>query len=593
MASIWTVGLATIVLLVFLVYSSSKEIDHKYNDDVLSYNKTNSPLIAFNHAAVVSDAPGCAIYGRRLLERNGSAVDAAIATLLCMGVVVPESMGLGGGCTFVIHDRENKQTIVIDGREKAPLAAHQDMFKGDELAAKFGGKSIAVPGELAAYHEAHKKFGKLPWKDLFDGAIEISRNGFKLHEHFISALKRFEDRLNGTTLGRNILTNPDTEKFYREGELFKRPDLAKTFEYLAEKGAEDFYTGELAKKIVKEIKDAEGIITLKDLENYKPLIYEAREMKLPNGLTLHITNPPGGGVILGFILNVLLRLDDKVLRNMKDPTQRHVLYYHRCVEIFKHAFASRAHLEDPFSENSENSEKVKRLIERLTSDDYAQYIASKVIDSKTFSPSYYEESSKSYINEDHGTSHLSVVDQNGNAVSVTSTINLYWGSEVISESGIIFNNEMDDFSSPHIVNAFGVPPTNSNLIEPGKVPLSSMSPVIITDTETGELISTIGAAGGTRIPTAMALVISENLFKERSIKDAIDTPRIHHQLYPNKIQYEINFPRIILNGLQAKGHNITPEVVRAAVVNGITREKDSGLLTTTFDYRKGGSIEGF
>lgn len=152
---------------------------------------------------------------------------------------------------------------------------------------------------------------------------------------------------------------------------------------------------------------------------------------------------------------------------------------------------------------------------------------------------------------------------------------------------------MDDFSAPFITNAFGVPPTNSNLVEPGKRPLSSMSPMIITDTETGELISTIGAAGGTRIPTAMALVISENLFKGHSIRDAIDTPRIHHQLHPNKIQYESNFPRSILAGLEAIGHNTTPEVVRAAVVNGITREKASGLLTTTFDYRKGGSIDGF
>lgn len=144
-------------------------------------------------------------------------------------------------------------------------------------------------------------------------------------------------------------------------------------------------------------------------------------MKLPNGLTLHITDLPGGGVILGFLLNVLLRLDNNVLKNAKNPTQRHVLYYHRCVEIFKHAFALRAHLEDPFFENAE---KVKKLVEKLTSDDYAQHIASKIVDSRTFPTSYYNENVDILIKEDHGTSHLSVVDQHGNAVSVTSTVNL-------------------------------------------------------------------------------------------------------------------------------------------------------------------------
>ena len=288
------------------------------------------------------------------------------------------------------------------------------------------------------------------------------------------------------------------------------------------------------------------------------------------------------------MLNLLSGYKDLYPHDGKTNLDKAILYYHRVVETLKFGFARRFNLAD------EQFEDVHELLNNLTSHDYSDPIRNQIDDESTFQdPSHYGFHAEEGVGvEDHGTAHMIVHDQNGLAVSTTTTVNLYFGSKVVDkESGIILNDQMDDFSSPNITNSFGIPPSPLNFIKPNKIPMSSMCPSIIIRNENGKIELVIGAEGGSQILSSLAQTIVRVLYYDDSIKTAIDAPRLHEQLFPNTSFYEGNFPENLLNGLEAKGHRLRQLKERESCVTGHHVADDGNKYGNT-DFFKGGSVDG-
>lgn len=341
----------------------------------------------------------------------------------------------------------------------------------------------------------------------------------------------------------------------------------------------DFYNGTISKMLVEDIKELGGIITAEDFRNYEVQWMEPISFNFQNGDTVYTSPPPGSGAILSFILNILDGY--KFDKNSIEDLNKTILTYHRIVEAYKYSYAKRTELGDT------NFVNISELLSNLTSREYADNIRSKIMDNTTFQdPKHY--GAIYYDKGDHGTAHISIIDQNGDAVSVTSSINLFFGAGVTSkQTGIIFNSVMDDFSFPYFENYFGLPGSPHNEMKPEKRPLSSMSPTIIVDKD-GEAKMVIGAAGGSVITTSVAWTIIRSLWFGENIKEAVDAPRIHHQLYPMQIMYEYGVIQQILDGLIALGHKIKRNLV--SVICAL--KKDNGQIYANADYRKGGDVYG-
>ncbi|RWS19942.1 gamma-glutamyltranspeptidase 1-like protein, partial [Leptotrombidium deliense] len=276
----------------------------------------------------------------------------------------------------------------------------------------------------------------------------------------------------------DVFTNPQTNQFYKEGEFFKFPLLAKTLRKIANSSADYFYNGELGEQLVAELREMGAIITMEDLRSYRVNVYDAFESNFDE-FKYFGTKLPGSGMMLSFMLKVMSKFKE-LYPDSKTDEEKSALFYHRIVEVFKHTYAKRALLGDP------RFDDVSEVISNLTSDAFVDYIASQIVDNRTFPVSYYGDV---FTVNDRGTAHVSVTDKFGNAVAVTSTINGYFGSLLMSPStGIVWNNEMDDFSSPGITNEYNIPPTKYNHVAPGKRPISSMCPSIFVDRKTGNAI---------------------------------------------------------------------------------------------------------
>ncbi|KAF4070323.1 hypothetical protein AMELA_G00284300 [Ameiurus melas] len=516
---------------------------------------------------------------RDVLKRGGSAVDAAIAALLCVGLFNAHSMGLGGGHYFIIYNGTTGKVETINAKETAPQKATTDMFPTEELS-KTGGLSIAVPGELRGYELAHRRHGRLPWKELFKPSIQLARDGIRVSEVLAKAMEMKQ---------RDIQADPalcevfcDSNKtILRENDTIRFLRLADTYERIAEEGADVFYKGSMAETIVNDIRAAGGVITLEDLSGYTPELNES-PLKINVGeYTMYFPNAPSGGPVLALMLNILNGYNFSA--SSVSTTEKKTLTYHRIIEAFRFAFAMRSRLGDPRYLN------ITDLIHNMTSDYFADDIRSKITDNTTHPESYY---GLEYFNpEDHGTTHLSIIAEDGSAVGVTSSINLNFGSKVMSRStGIIFNDMVDDFSSPNFRNAYEVPPSPNNFIQPGKRPLSSMSPTIIFDKH-NKVKMVVGASGGTKITTATALVILNTLFFNYNLTRAVKEPRFHNQLNNTDTMLEKDFNKSVVDGLQQKNHVIkwlegTPSVVQAVM------RKDDQICAES-DPRKGGYPAGY
>uniref|UniRef100_A0A0E0FGA2 Gamma-glutamyl transferase n=1 Tax=Oryza nivara TaxID=4536 RepID=A0A0E0FGA2_ORYNI len=413
--------------------------------------------------AVAADDGRCSEVGAAALRAGGHAADAAVAAALCLGVVHPMSSGVGGGAFIVTRDAASGDAVAFDARETAPAAATPDMYAGNPTSKYKGALAMGVPGELAGLHAAWSRYGRLPWKDLFAPAIKLARDGFTVVPPVAGALKEAE---------RDVLADPGLRAVFAPqgrilaaGEVCRNPALADTLEAVASGGVEAFYGGAIGERFVADVRRAGGIATVDDLRAYKVEVSDAMRADAMGYTFLGMPPPSSGTVGMALVLNILDGY--KSLEFLKG-----FLGVHRFIEALKHMLAIRMALGDPDYVN------VAGNVSQMLSPAFADKIRQRIVDNTTFPPSYYFPK-WSQLN-DHGTSHLCVVDGDRNAVAMTTTVNSYFGAHVLSPStGIVLNNEMDDFSVPAERTPDHLPPAPANFIAPGKRPLSSMTPTII------------------------------------------------------------------------------------------------------------------
>lgn len=529
------------------------------------------------NGAVSTNGKECAELGAHILKQGGSVADAAVTTLLCEGVTCPQSTGLGGGFHMTIYIKSQNIVECLDAREVAPKNAHENMFVNDTKKSSLeGGLSIAVPGELKGMWELHQKYGKLPWKQLFEPVIKLCREGHEVTEYLARVLRLKEKEIKQIPSLKEIFVNPDTNEIWNAGDKIKRTALADTFEVISNEGADTVYKmGKIGRQLLDDIKEFGGILTEDDFRDYNVKWLKPVETTLKEGQKLYSMPLSGSGAILVFIMNLLKGYDLK----------HDALSYHRIIESLKLAYARRSELADP-----DFVESAKVLIQNMTSQEYADEIRKKIDDTKAF-PNIDYYGGHFMSPDDHGTAHISILAPNGDAISATGTINYILGSLRRSKTGIILNDEMDDFSIPGSANVYGIPPSKENFIRPGKRPMSSMAPTIIVNKD-GEVDLVIGSAGGSRITTSIAsTIINYYFFKNHdSLWDSFASKRLHHQLIPNKLLYEEGFDQKIINELNTTFHHeiekVTQTIGFGALV-GIYVDKNS--VQSAYDPRRGGS----
>ncbi|XP_041069164.1 glutathione hydrolase 1 proenzyme-like [Carcharodon carcharias] len=447
-----------------------------------------SACVFHKNSGVASDAAACSKIGRDIMKWNGSVVDAAIAALLCIGLVNAHSMGIGGGLILTIYDASTGQVEVINSREVAP---EREIISSLET----GGPSIAVPGEIRGYALAHQQHGRLPWKQLFEPSIKLARKGFPVGKSLAVALETNKVQIEASASLCDVFCKKNSKQILSENDLIYFPKLADTLQMIADKGPNAFYDGPIAEDIVHYVSQSGGLISRDDLKQFKASQETPINVTLDE-YTMYVPGAPSGGPVLALILKILEGYHFS--RESVSTREKKILTYHRIIEAFKFAFAERSKLEYP---TSSDHRKVNEMIAK------ANDIREMISDSRTNEKiDYY--GIKCFLPGQGGTSHLSVVAQDGSAVSVTSTINGRFGSFVRSNvTGIIFNNQMADFSRYGDNN--GLPPCSENYVEPGRRPFSAMSPAIILDKDK-KVKMVVGASGSSRIITATALVCVEN-----------------------------------------------------------------------------------
>ncbi|KAM3464721.1 hypothetical protein NHJ6243_002285 [Beauveria neobassiana] len=530
-----------------------------------------SPDTFGTRGAVASEASECSAIGRDIIVAGGNAVDAIVGTTFCVGVVGMYHSGIGGGGFALVRDAEGRYEAV-DFRETAPAAAYEDMYGHDEQASIAGGLAVAVPGEVRGLEYIHKKYGVLKWRDIMQGAIRVARYGFRVSEDM--AVKMNATIKDGRTY---LLDDPifAAEFSYkgellREGQLMTRKNLAKTLERIANEGSDAFYRGEIAENLVRFVKSRKGILTLADLENYAVAPRTVHNISY-RGLDVYGMSSPTSGSVALQMLRVLEGFPASGWHDRRNLT------VHRLAETQRFAFAYRASLGDPAF-----AERDMLAYERaLLSDKTVERIHNEMSDTRTKEPKEYfpSEGDVTAMPESHGTSHISTADKSGMAVSLTTTINLNFGAQIMEpHSGIILNDEMNDFSIPGIDNEFGFPPAPANFIRPGKRPLSSITPFIATFPN-GTLYAVIGAAGGSRISTATAQCLWHAVEHGMTMREALSVGRLHDQLLPNRLTLENLFPDLnaTVAAMQARGHEV--EVVKPGLssVQAIKRLEDGSF----------------
>ncbi|XP_014287686.1 glutathione hydrolase 1 proenzyme isoform X2 [Halyomorpha halys] len=567
----WGIGLLIgIALIILVVVLSRKEDVNQVEDEKTYTERWVYPPEATAKGAIVSNGGPCAAIGMKILKKYGNAVDSLIATMLCDGLTCMQNMGIGGGFIATLYIKSESKVVTINARESAPAAATFDMFINDTVAAREGGKAVAVPGEIKGYWEMYKKYGgKAPWKELFQGAITLCKEGVPVNRHLEKNMASYKEKIIESPWLRKLLLS-DKGEMPKYGDKIKLPKLAETLEIISE-NPDALYNGPLTAGLVKDIQDAGGIITVEDMNSYNVRWEEPITMELLSKYNFYSVPSPGSGPILAFILKLL---EDTLPKDEKEPETTSII-----TEAFKYAYAMRSWMGDPhFIDNS-------KILGMLNDTNYIKTVKKNLLLNHTSNnPKDY---GSDYLTEDHGTANIVVIAPNGDAISATSTINLIFGSGLISEStGIFLNNEMDDFSTPGLVNYFGVSPSSENFIAPGKIPSSSMCPSLIIDKD-GDVRLVVGAAGGTKITTATALATIWNLHYGKSVTDSVRKSRFHHQLMPMTWYYEPSIPEVLIKDMEKRGHNVTESKPNESCVTVIS--KKGNILGASSDMRRPGN----
>ncbi len=527
--------------------------------------------ISTSHGMVVSAHPEGSRAGVSVLMEGGNAVDAAVATGFALAVCYPEAGNIGGGGFMVIR-KSDGEADVIDFREKAPMKASRDMYLDDEDNVIRGLSTethlaAGVPGSVDGLIKAHSEYGLLSFRKVIQPAIDLAEKGFPLNAEQASSFNRNREYFLKKNLNRPAFVS---DKKWKEGDILIQPELAETLKRIRDNGRNGFYTGKTADLIVKEMERGGGLITEKDLADYrsvsrKPLIYNYKNYRM-----ISVPLPSGGGIILYQLLGMI---ESFPLGEWGFHSAEAV---HLITEAEKRVYADRAEFsgDQDFVDVPVNDLLNKIYLEQRLSDfDMNAATPSSMI--RAGSP-------EEYSSEE--TTHYSVVDNSGNAVSVTTTLNNTFGSSIVVDgAGFLLNNEMNDFSiKPGVPNMFGLTGGEANSIEPGKRMLSSMTPVIVE--KDGLLFMVAGSPGGSTIPTSVFQVIINVIEYNMSIGEAVDTGRFHHQWLPDYIIHEKNsLDMFVLSKLRKMGHE-TRERVSIGQVNAIQVGSD-GLLLSGADKR--------
>ncbi|CAL9095779.1 unnamed protein product [Musa acuminata var. zebrina] len=488
---------------------------------------TGSPEEVESEVGVVAaDDWRCSEIGAAALRAGGHAVDAAVAAALCLGVVHPVSSGIGGGAFMVVRSADSGEAVAIDSRETAPIAASKNMYENDPSSKSKGALSMGIPGELAGLHTAWSKYGRLPWKDLLRPSITLARDGFLVVPYLADAIRTKEADVLADPGLRAVLA-PDG-RLLQTNDTCYNPALANALEVISTEGPQAFYDGSIGERFIEDVRNAGGVATMEDLKEYRVKVTKAMVANAMGYTILGMPPPSSGTVGMSLVLNIL--------GSYKSSSEgvEGLLGLHRLIEALKHMFGVRMNLGDP------DFVDVEEYVSDMLSSSFAHTLQQKIDDSTTFEPSYYLARWSQL--RDHGTSHLCVVDSDRNAVSLTTTVNWYFGARVMSPStGIVLNNEMDDFSTPTEATPDRLPPAPANFIEPKKRPLSSMTPIIILKDD--QLAGVIGASGGVNIIPAVVQVFLNHFILRMEPLKAVQHPRVFHTLIPNEVLYE-NFTAI-------------------------------------------------
>jgi gamma-glutamyltranspeptidase/glutathione hydrolase len=539
------------------------------------------PVIA-SHGMVVAQEKIGAQIGRDVLARGGNAVDAAVATGFAMAVSYPRAGNIGGGGFMVIHSADRHEDITIDYREAAPAATTRDIFLGpdgkpDAAASRFSALGIGVPGTVAGLALALDKYGsqKFTLSDLLQPAIALARDGFVIADDTAATLTEMQGRMARWPTSVKIFSRPDGTPL-RPGDTLVQSDLAATLTAIAAQGPRGFYEGPVAEKLVSGIRGTGGIFTPDDLKNYQPVI-RAPVRGIYRGYDIiSMPLPSSGGTVLVETLNILEGFAMHDIRQGSAPS------LHLLIEAMKRAYADRArYLGDPAFVNAP--------IVTLLSKDYAakQRLS---IDLAHATP-WTDALSAVPPREGQNTTHFSVVDSAGNAVSNTYTLNFPYGVGMVADgTGVLLNNEMDDFTAaPGASNAFGLVGFEANLPGPGKRPLSSMSPTIVL--KDGKPVLVTGSPGGSRIISTVLQVIVNVIDYDMNVAAAVAAPRLHHQWLPDEVRIEHGFDDKTLSALKAMGHKVI-EPMGQTSANSIAVTPD-GLLGAPDPRTPGAEASGY
>ncbi|KAJ7457876.1 gamma-glutamyltranspeptidase [Mycena latifolia] len=545
----------------------------------------SQPPLSGKHGGVATEVGECSNIGVDTMKAGGNAADAIMASALCVGTIAAYHSGLGGGGFMLVRfpTASGKHAYeMIDFRESMPAAGNETMYvtnSSTQTLSTIGGLAVGVPGELRGWEMLHKRHGRLPWKHLFQPAIRVARSGFPVNVDLAAAIN----------LGASfILKDPLWAEVYapngtllKQGDTVYRKRYADTLEQIAEHGADAFYTGKIATNTAEAAFARGGILTTHDLANYSAIIREPVNITYRNSRIFSTVAPSSGAVVLS-----ALKIFEGYRADYKDTDPEINVTTHRLIEAAQFAYGQRTQYGDPaFTSN------VTTLQQYYLTPDAVAAVRAKIVDNATFPVPYYDPANYTVL-DDHGTSHMAAIDHEGMAVSLTTTVNLYWGSQVMTTDGIILNDEMDDFSSPGQTNAFGFLPSPINFIRPGKRPQSSISSSIAEDLETGEVTIATGSAGGSRIITATMQELYHYIDQGLGAAECTAHGRWHDQL-SGVTYFEIRndalgvagFSNATVAYLKGLGYNTTYEDLTGSTSHVVARAKD-GTITAAADPRK-------